>query len=505
MVFSSLFFIYAFLPLSLLAYAFCRSLKAKNICLLIFSLVFYTWGEPKYILLLMTMSAFDWFFALQIEKTDKKETKRRKTYLTLACIVNIGLIGFFKYGKLFASIFGEPPAFIANIALPLGISFYTFQLLSYVIDVYRGEAPAQKEYWHVLLFAALFHQCIAGPIVRYKDIAKELFVDRDSFTDMPEGCVRFTVGLTKKVILANACGAVADSLLLSESTLSDMACFASNVEILSKTSVVGLWAGLFVSVIQVYFDFSAYSDMAIGMGKMIGIHYPENFNYPYLATSAGEYWRRWHMTLGQWFRDYLYYPVTLGPAMKVRKFFTKKINRKTGVFMQTLFSMIVMWSATGLWHGASWSYVLWGLYWCVFMMLEQTVFSKWLDKVPAFVGRLYVMLILIFSRIVFRFGNVKYSLVVLKGLFGANSNLFINFTDSTILKNNVFILIFCIIATTPLIRDAALWVKGKLESVKVGMPLAYTLTYVVVPISLLLLSTAALVGTSYNPFLYYRF
>jgi len=505
MVFSSLLFLYAFLPLNLLAYVLCRSLKAKNICLLLFSLVFYAWGEPKYILLLMAMSFFDWLFALQIERLDKKEKKRRKMWVVLACVVNLGLIGFFKYGKMFASVFGEPPAFIANVSLPLGISFYTFQLLSYVIDVYRGEAPAQKKYWHVLLFAALFHQCIAGPIVRYKLIAAELFEGRDVCPDMGRGVVRFCIGLAKKVILANACGLVADTLILSDTVLSDPALVAANVAALSQTSVLGLWAGLLVSAIQVYFDFSAYSDMAIGMGMMMGIHYPENFNYPYMAKSAGEYWRRWHITLGQWFRDYLYYPLTLGPALKLRKFCTKRWNRKTGLFMQSLFTMFVIWSCTGLWHGASWNYALWGIYWFVFMFLEQNFLLRWLEKLPGFVSHIYLVLLLVFSRVIFRFEGLQYTMPVIRGLFGLNDNPLSDFEVTTLLQNNMFILAFCVLAATPVLRNCVRWIQKKTEGRAVLARCFDVVQYGVFPIFLLLLSTAALVGSSYNPFLYYRF
>ena len=505
MVFSSLFFLFAFLPLNLIVYSFCKSLQAKNVCLLIFSLVFYAWGEPKYVLLLMAMAFFDWLFALQLEKTDKSDTKRRKLWVTLACVVNIGLIGFFKYAKMFVSVFAAPPAFITNIALPLGISFYTFQLLSYVIDVNRGEAPAQKEYWHVLLFAALYHQCIAGPIVRYKTIASELFIARDGRAEIGKGCFRFSVGLAKKVVLANACGTIADQLLLSTSTLADMSQYGANITTLSGIPAAGLWVGLLFSVIQVYFDFSAYSDMAIGMGLMMGFHYPENFNYPYLARTAGEYWRRWHITLGQWFRDYLYYPLTLGPALKIRRFFQKKYDRKTGMFMQSLFTMIVIWACTGLWHGASWSYVLWGLYWCVFMILEQQFFGQKLEKLPAIVGQTYLMLILIFSRTIFRFENVSYSAVVLKGLFGLNGNGFCDLTTATLFKNNLFIMLFCLIVTRPVLRDLGNRLWKKAEGNERGTKLMSALTYGVIPVCLLALSTACLVGASYNPFLYYRF
>lgn len=505
MVFSSLIFLYAFLPLSLLAYALCRSLKAKNVCLLFFSLIFYTWGEPKYILLLLAMSFFDWLLALQIQRTEKTEKKKRKLLVTAACVINLLLIGVFKYGKMFARTFGVMPPFIARLTLPLGISFYTFQLLSYVIDVYRGEAEAQKEYWHVLLFAALFHQCIAGPIVRYKTIAHELFVERDAWPDMARGCFRFSLGLAKKVILANACGAFADGLILSDTTLADPALLAENIRALSSLSVLGTWSALIVATLQMYFDFSAYSDMAIGMGQMLGLHYPENFNYPYLAKTANEYWRRWHMTLGQWFRDYLYYPLTFGPALKIRKFFTKKTNKKTGLFMQNLFTMFVIWACTGLWHGASWGYALWGLYWCFFMILEQSFLQKWLEKLPGVFSHVYLALLLIFSRVFFRFGNVAYSVAVFRSMFALNGNAFTDFTTNTMLINNVFVICFCLIATTPLIRNLLVRAREKMQAAPFTAALARTVEYGLIPVGLLLLSTAALVGGSYNPFLYYRF
>ena len=505
MVFSSLIFLYAFLPLCLLAYALCHNLKAKNICLLVFSIIFYTWGEPKYILLLIAMSFFDWLFAMLIQLTDKTDKKMRKRWLTLACIVNLGLIGLFKYGRMLFATVGYVPEFVENLTLPLGISFYTFQLLSYVIDVYRGEAEAQREYWHVLLFAALYHQCIAGPIVRYKTIANELFITRDDKAELARGCFRFSLGLAKKVLLANTFGALANNLLLADTVLSDPALLSANISALSTVSIAGTWLGLIVATLQMYYDFSAYSEMAIGLGLMVGLHYPENFNYPYIAKTATEYWRRWHMTLGQWFRDYLYYPLTLGPAMKIRKFFTKKSGRKAGMFMQNLFTMLVIWSCTGLWHGAAWSYVLWGLYWCFFMLLEQSFLQKWLEKIPGVFSHLYLFMLLMLERTFFRFGDLRYSFTVVKSMFGLNGNSLSDFKSMTILQNNVFLIVFGILAATPLIKNLACLVKGHMLRNPVGTKAEGLIENAIIPIILLVLSTAALVGASYNPFLYYRF
>ena len=331
MVFSSLIFLYAFLPLSLAVYALCRSLRAKNISLLVFSLIFYAWGEPVYVLLLMTMALFDWYFSLRVQRA-RREEKNAKLWVTLACVVNLGLIGFFKYAGMVCSIFGDVPAFVQRIALPLGISFYTFQLLSYVVDVYRGDAEAQDKYWHVLLYAALFHQCIAGPIVRYKTIAEELFHDRDETADRARGCTRFAVGLAKKTVLANACGALADSLLLTDAAIGSAAQLADNLAALSNKPALALWVGMIAYAFQIYFDFSAYSDMAIGMGQMIGLHYLENFNYPYISRTATEFWRRWHMSLGTFFRDYVYIP--LGGNRKGRA--------------RTFLNLFIVWALTGL-------------------------------------------------------------------------------------------------------------------------------------------------------------
>ena len=306
MVFSSLIFLYAFLPLSLLVYVLCRGREAKNMSLLVFSLIFYAWGEPKYVLLLMFMSLCSWFCALRVEKADSQG--RRKFWVAVSCAIDIALIGFFKYAGLVCSVFGQVPEFVANIALPIGISFYTFQLLTYVVDVYRGDAEAQPSYLNVLLYASLFHQCVAGPIVRYKTIAHELFVERDSQDILP-GISRFTVGLAKKTLLANPCGALADQLLLTTDAASNASLFSENLASLSGLSALGAWVGVAAFMMQIYLDFSAYSDMAIGMGRMLGLHYLENFDYPYLSKTVTEFWRRWHISLGTFFRDYVYIPL----------------------------------------------------------------------------------------------------------------------------------------------------------------------------------------------------
>ena len=477
MVFSSLIFLYAFLPLSLLCYALCRSMRTKNISLLVFSLIFYAWGEPKYVLLLMLMAAADWFCALRIEQASTHRSA--KGWLAAATAVDLGLIGFFKYSKLICSVFGSVPPFIARIALPIGISFYTFQLLTYVVDVYRAEVHAQRRYLDILLYAALFHQCIAGPIVRYNSIAEELYVQR-SPAELTDGIRRFSVGLAKKALLANPCGALADALLLPESAASDSAAFLANLDTLRAVTVLGSWVGMVAFMLQIYLDFSAYSDMAIGMGRMLGLHYPENFNYPYTARSVTEYWRRWHMSLSGFFRDYVYIP--LGG------------NRRSPG--RTVFNTFVVWALTGLWHGASWNFVLWGLYYFVFLMLERLFLRRAFHRFRV-LPHLYLLFVVFVGWILFHFTDIRLGWTVLRGLFGANGNTFSDFRSLTLLENNLFLLIAAIVGCTPLVR--------RLSEHAADNPAWRGCRNVLVPIVLLLLSTCALVGESYNPFLYFQF
>ena len=478
MVFSSLIFLYAFLPLSLISYTLCRSLKAKNISLLVFSLIFYAWGEPKYVLLLMLMAAVDWFCALRIDWSEREGGRR--FWLAAATVIDLALIGFFKYSAMICSIFGEVPAFVQQIALPIGISFYTFQLLTYVVDVYRGDAAAEREYWHVLLYAALFHQCIAGPIVRYNSIADELFLERSGGEELTDGIRRFTTGLAKKALLANPCGALADAVLMSDSTASNPALFLENLQHLREVTVLGAWMGMAAFMLQIYLDFSAYSDMAIGMGKMLGLHYPENFNYPYTANSVTDFWRRWHMSLSRFFRDYVYIP--LGG------------NRCSAA--KNILNTFVVWALTGLWHGASWNFMLWGLYYFLFLMLER-YFLKPILKRQRILPHVYLILVVFFGWILFHFTDIRLGWTVVKGLFGLNGNTFFDFSSLTMLQNNHFLLILSAIACTPLLRRVSDFLA--FSSIWEGCRRS------LIPIVLLLLSTCALVGESYNPFLYFQF
>ena len=479
MVFSSLLFLYAFFPLSLLAYVLAPGKRAKNVALLVFSLIFYAWGEPVYVLLLMFMALVSWFCALRVQ--DGPESKR-KLWLVVSCVVDIALIGYFKYAGLICSVFGTVPEAVKSIALPIGISFYTFQLLTYVVDVYRGDANAQKSYWNVLLYAALFHQCIAGPIVRYKTIEEDLFSDLPRQPQVAKGVSRFAAGLAKKVLLANPCGALADSVLLSTGVLADPALFADNLKTLSNLPAAQAWLGMIAYSLQIYLDFSAYSDMAIGMGNMLGLRYLENFDYPYISRSITEFWRRWHMSLGTFFRDYVYIP----------------LGGSRCSFARAMFNTLVVWLLTGLWHGASWNFVVWGLWYFVFLMIERLFLKKKLEKIPG-LSNLYVILVVVLGWVIFRFADMRLMLAVLGSMFCANGNVISDFGTQITFQSNSIILAVSIFACLPVMRrlgQKLLEKDSKLWNVVI---------YSVIPVVLLLLSTAALVGDSYNPFIYFQF
>ncbi len=486
MVFSSLLFVYAFLPICLLIYSVARNIKAKNIVLLIFSLIFYSWGEPIYVGLLILMTFCDWLLTRLIEKSDGKHS--RKILLATACIINLGLIGVFKYTGFVCEniqrIFGIPEV-IPQIVLPIGISFYTFQLLSYVVDVYRKEVPAQKNFFRLLLYSSLFYQCIAGPIVRYSDVQREITDRRTNLNDVTKGITRFTVGLAKKALIANTCGSLSDTLLVSDALINTAT--QSALAELSSRSAVGLWLGVLLYMLQIYLDFSAYSDMAIGMGLMVGFHFKENFNYPYTAKSVTDFWRRWHISLSSFFRDYVYIP--LGG------------NRKGT--LRTYRNIFVVWLLTGLWHGASWNFVLWGLFFCLFLIIEKLGFLKVLNKIPALFSRAYLLIVVFFGWILFRFSDFSFIPVVVKGLFGLNGNDILDFETKILITGNIIFIAVAILCVTPLAKNIA----EKLKSQKKGT--AYSVIYnilgAVIPVILLILSTINLVGDSYNPFLYFQF
>lgn len=489
MVFSNLFFLYFFLPLNLICYFLAKSIHVRNGILIGFSLFFYAWGEPRYVPLLIGMVLINWIFGLMIEKY--RGQKLAKVGLIGACVCSLTLLGIFKYLTLILGtthdLFGLPSV-VPQILLPIGISFYTFQLLSYVVDVYRGEVEAQTHFFRLLLYTSLFHQCIAGPIVRYKDISEEILYRQINRSEMARGINRFVAGLAKKAVLANTCGLLADQFILTDAAVADVTKFSQNAAALSSKPAVILWMGVLFFMLQIYLDFSAYSDMAIGMGLMIGFHYKENFNYPYLSSTVSEFWRRWHISLGSFFRDYVYIP--LGGSRK-------GLGR-------TILNLFVVWALTGLWHGASWNFVLWGLYFFIFIALERLFLNRVFARLPGFVSHIYLLIVVYFGWILFRFKNMALIGVVLKGMFCQNGNPWTTFEANTTLLNYIFFLVVAVIAVTPVVRNI-----GRVITVASNRSATWfrvnSVVQVAMPLVLLLISTMSLVGNSYNPFLYFQF
>ena len=477
MVFSSLFFIFAFLVISYALYAAARGIRARNIILLVSSLIFYAWGGPAFVLLLCLETFVCYASALVIERMGQKT--RPALSATWVCAgFCLALLVLFKYTGFFLSIphdlFGIPEI-IPAITLPIGISFYTFQLLSYVIDVYRGEVEAQKRYTNLLLYASLFHQCIAGPIVRYADVACEIEQRSVSWSQAAQGVSRFAVGLAKKALLANGCAMIADKLL---------PCATTNP---ASLSAVSLLLGGLCYMLQIYLDFSAYSDMAIGMGLMVGFHYKENFNYPYAASSITDFWRRWHISLSTFFRDYVYIPLG-GNRVKVPRH---------------ILNMLIVWGLTGFWHGASWNFILWGLYYFVWLILEKYVLrvGKQTPTISKIITRIWVLPAVYFGWLLFRFDDLSLLWTTLKGFVCANGNAFFDLTAQTQLSGNCIFLAISILACFPIVPLLA-----KLKDCKAA-PVYYVANTVaaILPAVLLILSALALIGDSYNPFLYFRF
>ena len=484
MDFSLLTFLYAFLPLNPVFYAFAKDIHARNNVMLVFSLLFYAWGEPLYVLLLVGLVFVNWFLALCIGNMRRqRKDSTAKALMITACVVDLLSIGIFKYGGFMMSntqmLFGFP-AVIPQILLPIGISFYTFQILSYVVDVYRGDVKPQRSFRLLLLYISLFHQCIAGPIVRYKDVSEELLSRKVAFTDLSDGVMRFACGLAKKAVFANYCGSLADQWLGISQT--------NPTPDLSTCSVLGLWLSMLAYALQIYIDFSAYSDMAIGMGRMIGFHYKENFNYPYTAQSVTDFWRRWHMSLSSFFRDYVYIPLGGNRCSKSRQ----------------LFNMLVVWFLTGLWHGASWNFVLWGLYFFVFLSFEKLFFLSRLESAARPLRHLYLLLVVYFGWVLFRFQDPSQLGTVFCGMFGLNGNVFTSFETGTLFFGNWAFLLVAVIACTPLVkRLVTRFTDAARRSPAVAT--VYGIGQAVTPAVLLTVSTAMLVGDTYNAFLYLQF
>ena len=469
MVFANLLFIYLFLPLNILFYFLSKKLVYRNLVLVAFSFLFYAWGEPVWFLLLLTSAAFDYMHGRLIERY--RGTWAAKAALASSLALNLGLLGTFKYSGFLVqnlnALLGTAfpvPAF----ALPIGISFYTFQTISYVVDVYRGDARAQPNPVYYLLYLSMYHQLVAGPVVRYADVAREITTRTTDAVSFSEGLTRVCFGLAKKVLVANTAGSLADKFLLAPA---------------SGLSVGGAWFGAAMFTLQIYYDFSGYSDMAIGLGRMFGFHYKKNFNYPYVARSATEFWRRWHISLSSFFRDYVYIP--LGG------------NRK-----HQYLNLLAVWLLTGLWHGASWNFILWGLYYGAFIALERLFLGDLLDRMPAVFGHLYLLLLATTGWVIFYFtdlGKLGGYLSVMFGLSGArgwDSNVQIT------LLNNIFWVALAAFFCMPAVKWLKRAVSERLDPGKSAVLLALSPALCFL---LLIVCTAQLVGQSYNPFLYYRF
>lgn len=466
MVFSSTIFLCVYLPLVLLGYYICPK-KGRNLFLLIASLVFYAWGEPKYVFLMIFSILVNYIFGRLMDKNRGRQ-KRLKLMLVLSVVIDIGLLSVFKYTDFIITnvnaIFGANFDLL-NIALPIGISFYTFQAMSYTIDVYRNDVRVQKNLIDFGMYITMFPQLIAGPIVRYADVQDQL-ADRSVTTaDFSEGIMRFVVGLGKKVLLANQMGAV----------WSEIYALGGDV------SALMAWTGAIAYTFQIYFDFSGYSDMAIGLGRMFGFKFPENFRYPYQSVSITDFWRRWHITLSTWFKEYLYIP--LG-------------GNRRGLTRQAL-NLLIVWSLTGFWHGAGWNFVMWGLYYFVILFIEKLFLLKALDKLPKFFRHVYALLLIIIGWVIFASDDVSVLLPFLGSMFGANGA--IGGMDVYTLLTKAALLVICCIASTELPKKLFLSAAGAMNE-KAAFTIKSVLT-----IALLALSMILLIGDSYNPFLYFRF
>lgn len=467
MLFSSLVFIFAFLPITVGVYYLIpeQRMKMRNIWLLVMSLFFYSWGEPVYIFLMIFSAAFNYFMAILIDR-EKDYSRNPKGALAFTIVVNLLVLGFFKYwGFLVGTINSITGLDIrtAELALPIGISFYTFQALSYIIDVYRGKVKPQTDPIKVALYLALFPQLIAGPIVNYADIQKQFDKRKCDANKFGEGAERFILGLGKKVLLANNLGAMFTSIC----ALGD-----------DRMSCLTAWIGIIGYTLQIYFDFSGYSDMAIGLAKMFGFEIKENFNYPYIATSITEFWRRWHISLGSWFRDYLYIPLGGNRCSKSRH----------------MINILIVWSLTGLWHGASWNFVAWGVYYGLLLILEKYCIGERIAKLPGWVQHIYTMLIVIIGWTFFSITDTKEMFHYLMTMFGIGGRAIANASTLYYLKSNAVLLIVSVLACTPMPIDAF----RKLEKDRPNIGL-------VALIILFIVSVAYLVFGSYNPFLYFRF
>lgn len=467
MVFSSLSFLTLFLPLTILLY-FAVPRRFRNLLLFLASLIFYAWGEPVYIVLMLFSSVVDYSHGLLMEKFDGRPGVRRALLISSVAI-NLSLLGFFKYAGLVVSTLNAALSLsipVPSVALPVGISFYTFQTMSYSIDVYRRNCPAQRDPIAFGCYVTMFPQLIAGPIVRYVDVMREINDRRETFEGFFLGIRRFLVGLAKKLILANGVGVLWDSV---------------SAQPAASLSALSAWLGVLAYAFQIYFDFSGYSDMAIGMGRMFGFQFPENFRYPYVSRSVSDFWRRWHITLSTWFREYLYIPLG-GNRVSVPR---------------NIFNLAVVWMATGLWHGASWNFLLWGAYFGAVLIAEKFLYGKALSRAPGFVGWAYTALVVLVGWVFFALDDLGRGAAYLGAMFGGGAGAVDAYALRALLNYGA-VLLLCAAASTPL-------ASGALERLRARRPRAHSaLTYALV-IAGFALCLIYVVDAGYNPFLYFRF
>ena len=463
MLFTSISFLYYFLPIVIILY-FIVPKKFKNFILFLSSIFFYFCGEPIYTFLMIGEIFIAYVGARYLEK------HRKKSILVSLLAIHIGALGLFKYSDFTINninqIFGSKIPLL-KLALPIGISFYTFQIISYVVDVYRGKVKAQKSFLKLATYVSLFPQLIAGPIVRYETIEKELDSRTSNFENFAYGVRRFVIGLGKKVLIANMLGELCDVFSTT-----------------NEKSILFYWIFAISYSLQIYFDFSAYSDMAIGLGRMFGFHFLENFNYPYISKSITEFWRRWHMSLSSWFRDYVYIP--LGG------------NRKETIILVR--NIFIVWALTGIWHGANWTFVIWGLMFGIMLIIEKLFLTKYLEKTPSILQRIYVLFTVMISFIIFNANSIGEAWNNIIGLFGANGESLINASTVYYLKSYLVVLVIAIIGSTPLLKNIIEKLKTKTNANKI-----INLLEPIAMASILIIVTAYLVDNSYNPFLYFRF
>ncbi|MGL6104546.1 MBOAT family O-acyltransferase [Romboutsia sp.] len=473
MVFSSLVFLFVFFPMILTLYYLSNN-KYKNYLLLAASLFFYAWGEATYVIIMLISILANYICGLMVKEDNSQ--KLRKIGLIIAILFNVGMLGVFKYTGFFVTNLNmvlNTHIPVPQIVLPLGISFFTFQAMSYVIDVYRHDAKVQRNLLNLALYISLFPQLVAGPIVRYQTIADQINNRTHTITKFADGVNRFIIGMGKKVIIANSLGMLADSVFATPS---------------SDLTIISSWLGIIAYSLQIFFDFSGYSDMAIGLGKMFGFEFLENFNYPYISKSASEFWRRWHISLGSWFRDYVYFP--LGGSRKGT--------------LRTYINLFIVWFLTGFWHGADWTFIMWGLYFGLLIGLEKAFLEeKILNKVFQPIRHLYLLISVIIGWVFFRADNAVYAVDFIKVMFGMGTNPLYNGQTLAYINDYWYTLALGIVFSMPVIK----YIKGKISSKNTKI-LNNDITYLLhslVLTGLFFIVILSLVNSTYNPFLYFRF